>query len=101
MKTFGEAVQLVLLAVRSSEATEAVVDELTAAVCATWERYDEFAQECKQNSHSRALIQSYSAGALQGHFDVYSAVYSAFVAGLIVGIEMEKQDPETIKEQPL
>lgn len=88
MKSFSDALKTVIVYGEGSvQGMEAAQDEMTE----TKEKYAAISEEANQSEELSGAIMSWGMMALEtGQFG--TALFSAFMAGLIVGCEMEKSE---------
>ncbi len=85
MKTFDEAVNCVNREVASVNE----IEEASQAIQDTFERYAEVAMEAFSHPKTQHMLLAWSSGLSN---DPQGALFSAFMSGLVVGIEMEKSN---------
>lgn len=91
MKTFEEALQMLYVVVRDQEVikTEPGFQEAIAPLMDTNKRYQGFCDDCANSRRFDGLLAAWMEHAAEEN--VESALFTAFISGLVVGMEMEKQ----------
>jgi hypothetical protein len=89
MKTFEDAVRVVVQEGDSLEELESVGKSMMQDLNI---RYDCLAKQATDDKRIGFMICIQADSVSSGALDMHSALFTTFMSGLIIGIEMEKQD---------
>ncbi len=92
MKTFDEAIKLIYCTITKEELNSSIPPTNVKALMDRARRYDSLYLEVKNSKEMHVLIPAFVDIISNEEYGPENALFTAFITGLTVGIEMEKQD---------